>query len=42
MTAGEATQVLQLCFAVYRAAQLNAPADPRTISGTVSLIGWGE
>ena len=23
-------------------AQLNAPVDPRTISGTVSPIRWGE
>jgi predicted dehydrogenase len=42
MTVEEAMEVLQLCFAVYRAAQLNAPVDPRTISGTVSPIGWGE
>jgi predicted dehydrogenase len=42
MTAEEATEVLQLCFAVYRAAELNTAVDPRTISGTVSPIGWGE
>jgi predicted dehydrogenase len=42
MTAEEATEVLQLCFAVYRAAELNTPVDPRTISGTVSPTGWGE
>jgi predicted dehydrogenase len=42
MSAEEATEVLQLCFAVYRAAQLNAPVDPRTISGSVSPTGWGE
>ena len=42
MTAEEATEVLRLSFAVYRAAQLNAPVDRRTIRGTVSPIGWGE
>jgi predicted dehydrogenase len=42
MTAEEATDVLQLCFAVYRAAQLNAPVDPRTITGSVTPTGWGE
>jgi predicted dehydrogenase len=42
MTPEEATQVLQLCFAVYRAAQLSAPVDPRTITGSVTPTGWGE
>jgi hypothetical protein len=42
MTAEEATDVLQLCFAVYRAAQLSAPVDPRTITGSVTPTGWGE
>jgi predicted dehydrogenase len=42
MTAGEATDVLRLCFAVYQAAQLGTPVDPRTITGSVSPPGWGE
>jgi predicted dehydrogenase len=42
MTAADATDVLRLCFAVYRAAQLGAPVDPRTMTGSVSPPGWGE
>jgi predicted dehydrogenase len=42
MTPDEATQVLQLCFAVYRAAELGAPVDPRSVTGAVSPTGWGE
>jgi predicted dehydrogenase len=42
LTGEEATSVLKLCFAVYRAAQLGAPVDPRSITGSVSPPGWGE
>ena len=42
MTAAEATNVLQLCFAVYQAAEHAGPVDPRTITGSVSPSGWGE
>ena len=42
MTAGEATDVLRLCFAVYQAAESRSPVDPRTLTGTVSPAGWGE
>jgi predicted dehydrogenase len=42
MTAEEATKVLQLCFAVYEAAQQHAPIDPRSITGLVTPTGWGE
>ena len=42
MTAGEATDVLRLCFGVYQAAESRSPVDPRTITGTVSPEGWGD
>jgi predicted dehydrogenase len=42
MTAGEATDVLRLCFAVYQAGQSRAPVDPRLVTGSVSPPGWGE
>jgi predicted dehydrogenase len=42
MTAGEATDVLRLCFGVYQAAETRSPVDPRTITGTVSPQGWGD
>ena len=42
MTAGEATDVLKLCFAVYQAAETREPVDPRTITGMVTPSGWGE
>jgi len=42
MTAGEATDVLRLCFAVYQAGQTHAPVDPRLVTGSVSPPGWGE
>jgi predicted dehydrogenase len=42
MTAAEATDVLRLCFAVYRAGETREPVDPRTVTGTVSPPGWGE
>jgi hypothetical protein len=42
MTAGEATDVLRLCFAVYQAGETRAPVDPRLVTGSVSPPGWGE
>lgn len=42
MTGSEATDVLRLCFAVYRAAQQGSPVDPRSVTGSVSPPGWGE
>jgi len=42
MTAAEATEVLRLCFAVYKAGETRLPVDPRTITGSVSPSGWGE
>jgi predicted dehydrogenase len=42
MTAGEATDVLKLCFAVYQAAETRQPVDPRAITGMVTPSGWGE
>jgi predicted dehydrogenase len=42
MNVEDATRVLQLCFAVYRAGELHAPVDPRAMSGSVSPTGWGE
>ncbi len=42
MTAGEATDVLKLCFGVYQAAETRQPVDPRTITGMVTPSGWGE
>ncbi len=42
MSADEAVKVLQLCFAVYQAAERRAPVDPRTVTGFVSPSGWGE
>ena len=42
MTAGEATDVLRLCFAVYEAGKTRAPVDPRTMTGSVSPPGWGD
>ena len=40
MSVEEAIKVLQLCFAVYRAAQLRQPVDPTTIEGFVIPAGW--
>ena len=40
--AAEATEVLQLCFAVYQAAEIRRPVDPRTITGSVSPAGLGR
>jgi predicted dehydrogenase len=40
MTAAEAIDVLQLCFAVYLASELRQPVDPRTIEGAVVASGW--
>jgi len=42
MTAADATDVLRLCFAVYRAARDGVPVDPRTVTNAVSPPGWGE
>ena len=42
MTATEAAQVLQLCFAVYQASDTRAPVDPRTITGSVTPAGWAD
>jgi predicted dehydrogenase len=42
MSASQATDVLRLCFAVYRAGQTREPVDPRTVTGSVSPPGWGE
>jgi predicted dehydrogenase len=42
LTPLEATKVLQLCFAVYQAADGGAPVDPRTIDGTVVPEGWAQ
>ena len=42
MTAGEATDVLRLCFAVYQAGRTRGPVDPRLVTGSVSPPGWGE
>ena len=42
MTGSEATDVLRLCFAVYRAAQEGRPVDPRTVTRSVSPPGWGD
>jgi predicted dehydrogenase len=42
MTAAESTDVLRLCFAVYRAAELGQAVDPRDMTGMVSPPGWGE
>jgi len=42
MTAEEATEVLQLCFAVYQAGATRTAVDPRTVTGFVSPPGWGE
>jgi predicted dehydrogenase len=42
MSADEAVKVLQLCFAVYQAAEQRAPVDPRTVNGFISPSGWGE
>jgi predicted dehydrogenase len=40
MSCEDAIRVLQLCFAVYSAAQLKAPVDPATIDGFVIPAGW--
>jgi predicted dehydrogenase len=42
MTAEEAAKVLQLCFAVYQAANTRLPVDPRSIEGSVTPTGWAE
>ena len=40
MTADDAIRVLQLCFAVYEAANESRPVDPRTIEDRVIPRGW--
>jgi len=42
MTAQEAAKVLQLCFAVYQAANTRQPVDPRSIEGSVTPTGWAD
>jgi predicted dehydrogenase len=42
MTASEATEVLQLCFAVYLASARRQPIDPSTVLDDVTAPGWGE
>jgi len=42
MTAEEAVQALQLCFAVYQAGNTGSRVDPRTVTGTVVPTGWAE
>jgi predicted dehydrogenase len=42
MTPFEATRVLQLCFAVYKAAATRTPVDPRSIEEPVLAPGWLE
>lgn len=40
MSAEDAIRVLQLCFAVYQAANEGRAVDPRTITDTVIPFGW--
>jgi len=42
MSAAEAIKVLQLCFAVYAASDTRRPVDPRTITGSVTPLGWAD
>jgi predicted dehydrogenase len=42
MSPESAIKVLQLCFAVYRASEIGASVDPRTVTGSVSPPGWGD
>jgi predicted dehydrogenase len=42
MSPESAAKVLQLCFAVYRASEIGAPVDPRTITGSVTPTGWAD
>jgi predicted dehydrogenase len=38
----QATKVLQLCFAVYEAANARHPVDPRSIVRSVTPSGWAQ
>ena len=42
MSVDDAVKVLQLCFAVYQAADTQARVDPRTIEGVVVPSGWAD
>ncbi len=42
MSPAYAAKVLQLCFAVYRASEIGAPVDPRTMTGSVTPSGWAD
>jgi len=42
MSPESAAKVLQLCFAVYRASEIGAAVDPRTITGSVTPNGWAD
>jgi predicted dehydrogenase len=42
MSAEYAAKVLQVCFAVYQAAEIGGPVDPRTITGSVTPSGWAD
>jgi predicted dehydrogenase len=40
MSATDAIKALQLCFAVYQAANTRLPVDPRSITDSVVPEGW--
>lgn len=42
MSADEAIEALQLCFAVYQAGNTGARVDPRSITGSVGPEGWAQ